>query len=412
LFNENNINFDWSDNLYKYYKRKEISKILFYIIKVRVETNYRFFSPNYFYNEENIKRIMFKYMLQKKLIRYKNKQHNNKLNDISFCNTITGVDSFLSNYNKNYINYSKYNLILGPLYDEEKKEKGKDANKLQDEKNETIKNNDIGFIPKIIKNKDKSMNSIIKIINNIYKVPAISNKNFLFDSVNNSYKNKKAKSVKDIITPFIKNNRQRFKNQLITSTDKNKIILSKNKYNKLFNKDKNDNSVFKKNNFVSIHKFKERNKEDYMFYRFYKEWNSNKSNTIINNIYKEHLNNLNSQTKLLSIYYDSIYRFNNYNLINLKTESSQTNTNNRTKTTNHTDFSGKSIFRIKNNYQDCLRNSNSIKINLKHLIQKNENKSLFKSKYIKNSLKKNNTNINNKTIMNNINKILLKISLK
>ena len=35
LLNENNIIFDWSENMYKYYKSKEISKTLLYIIKIR-----------------------------------------------------------------------------------------------------------------------------------------------------------------------------------------------------------------------------------------------------------------------------------------------------------------------------------------------------------------------------------------
>ena len=425
LLNENNIIFDWSENMYKYYKSKEISKILLYIIKIRLETNYKYFFPNYFFSEEIIKGIMLKYVIKKKLIRNKNNKytninnrhkHNYNLNDESNRHiSNTGIDSFL--INNNYPNYSKYNIILDSLYNEKEKDndKYKDYNILPEQKYE-LKNNKYKYLEYFsknykYKNKDKSMNSLIKIINKMNDVRELSYKTKIYNSLNNIFKNKKSKSVKNVMNPIFKNknNRQRYKTQVNLPKDKKELIITKNKLNKLYKNKKTNVSVFKKYHFVPLQKFKEKNKEDYMFYKFYKEWNLNKNNKLLNSIYTQGLKYINSQPKILPLKNDTLYKLNNNNLKELKTESSQINSDKRKKSSlsiSNNNLSHRSIFKLNKNHTGRLPDFSSKKIILSNFINQNDNKNLFKSKYLKNIIKKRNINYNNKTIKNNI-KIVL-----
>ena len=409
LLNENNIIFDWSENMYKYYKSKEISKKLLYIIKIRLETNYKYFFPNYFFSEEIIKGIMLKYVIKKKLIRNKNNKytninnrhkHNYNLNDESNRHiSNTGIDSFL--INNNYPNYSKYNIILDSLYNEKEKDndKYKDYNILPEQKYE-LKNNKYKYLEYFsknykYKNKDKSLNSLIKIINKMNDVRDLSYKAKIYNSLNNIFKNK--------------NNRQRYKTQVNLPKDKKELIITKNKLNKLYKNKKTNVSVFKKYHFVPLQKFKEKNKEDYMFYKFYKEWNLNKNNKLLNSIYTQGLKYINSQPKILPLKNDTLYKLNNNNLKELKTESSQINSDKRKQSSlsiSNNNLSHRSIFKLNKNHTGRLPDFSSKKIILSNFINQNDNKNLFKSKYLKNIIKKRNINYNNKTIKNNI-KIVL-----
>ena len=405
LLYENDIISDWSENFHKYYSNGEINYILINIIKIRLKLSYNQFFPNYLNSGKIQREIMLKYVSKKSLFKYINDNQNNKfkkksINDISY-RKVYEYDSFLSNNN---ITNSKHNIMLDLFFYEKDKDKDININatslSMINTKNEIISNYKMQSNPiynnnlHIVKNNDnKSMSSIIDIINKIPNQPKFNsfkhliNKNNKFISNNIEKKSFQIKKEKIILNSNKKN-----KNAPIKLSKENKVsIVAKNKVNKLVkNKNKNKNENIsplinpQKNKynkyFVSIEQFNKKKDNNDIYYNFYKEWNLNKNKELIKSIYLLSESN-NLKNELFSSKRKNLYKYNNPR--NSEDESSNIYINDKSKNINI--ISNKSTSDSEKIYLQTFSNQKSHKLKLnnnffKNIIRKKDynNKSFMK----------------------------------
>ena len=405
LLYENDIISDWSENFHKYYSNGEINYILLNIIKIRLKLSYNQFFPNYLNSGKIQREIMLKYVSKKSLFKYINDNQNNKfkkksINDISY-RKVYEYDSFLSNNN---ITNSKHNIMLDLFFYEKDKDKDININatslSMINTKNEIISNYKMQSNPiynnnlHIVKNNDnKSMSSIIDIINKIPNQPKFNsfkhliNKNNKFISNNIEKKSFQIKKEKIILNSNKKN-----KNAPIKLSKENKVsIVAKNKVNKLVkNKNKNKNENIsplinpQKNKynkyFVSIEQFNKKKDNNDIYYNFYKEWNLNKNKELIKSIYLLSESN-NLKNELFSSKRKNLYKYNNPR--NSEDESSNIYINDKSKNINI--ISNKSTSDSEKIYLQTFSNQKSHKLKLnnnffKNIIRKKDynNKSFMK----------------------------------
>ena len=401
LLYENYIISDWSENIHKYYSNIEINYILINIIKIRIKLSNNHFFPNYLNFDNILRKIMLKYASKKSLFKYINDNQNNKfnkksINDISY-RKVYEEDSFLSNNN---ITNSKYNIILDPsLY-----EKDKDINinvtsfNMISTKNEILNNYKFKSNPiydnnlHIIKNNNnKSMSSIIDIINKIPNQAKFNSFNHKINTNNNKFFSKKKKNQTFQIKKekIILNSDKKNKNIPLKLLKENKVsIVAKNKLNRLVkNKNKKEN-VFplvkpQKNKYnkyyASIEQFNNKKNNNDIYYNFYKEWNLNKNKELIKSIYLLSESN-NLKKELFGSQKKNLYKY--YNPRNSEDESSNIYINDKSKNINI--ISNKST-------------SDSEKIYLQTFSSQKSHKLKLNNNYIKNIIIK--KDYNNKTFM-------------
>ena len=406
LLYENDIIADLSENFHKYYSNMQIKYILFNIIKIRLKRSYNQFFPNYLNSDKFQREIMLKYVSKKTLLKYINDNQNNKfnkksVNDISY-RKVYEEDSFLSNNN---ITNSKYNLILDPLLYENEKEKGndKDINKnatslnMINTKNEIINNYKMKSNPiynnsfHMDKNNDnKSMNSIIDIINTIPNKPKFNSFKHIINKNNYNFisNNIKKQTIKIEKEKIIHNSNKKNKSIPLKLTKENKVsIVAKNKLNKLVkNKNKKENAspLIKpqKNKYnkyyASIEQFNKKRNND-IYYNFYKEWNLNKNKELIKNIYLLSESD-NLKKELFNSKRKNLYKYNNQR--NSEDESSNRYINDKSKNINI--ISNKST-------------SDSEKIYLPTFSNQKSHKFKLNNNFFKNMIRK--KDYNNKTFM-------------
>ena len=410
LLYENDIISDWSENFHKYYSNIEINYILINIIKIRLKLRHNHFFPNYLNFDEIQRKIMLNYVSKQNLFKYINDNQNNKLNkkslnDISY-RKVYEEDSFLSNNN---ITNSKYNIILDPLLYEKEKEKDKDINinetslNMISTKNEIINNNKMKSNPiynnylHLVKNNDnKSMSSIIDIINKIPNHPKFNSLNHIINKNNNKFisNNIKKKTFQIKKEKIILNSDKKNKNIPLKLSKENKVsIVAKNKLNKLVknkNKKENVSPLIKpqKNKYnkyyASIEQFNKKKNNNDIYYNFYKEWNLNKNKELIKSIYLLSESS-NLKKELFSSKKKNIYKYNNPR--NSEDESSNIYINDKSKNINI--ISNKST-------------SDSEKIYLQTFSSQKSHKLKMNNNYSKNIIRK--KDYNNKTFMKQIQK--------
>ncbi len=326
----------------KYYSTKKIKEILFDIIKNKVGYINNKIYPIYINLEKFFYEKMYKYVNFKKQIKP------------------IIIDNNLNNKNKKRKYYDfdniKNNEFMNEMRDEGIKKNNRKISKKQSikflkkkEKNHNKKiilikatkfdniNNYNNFIENrenfcLINNIEKSINKInnhnnnlkIKATNIFYnilmdyflRIKLYIYKYFMYKLTIIFHRKKKASENLTLIMPIIKQkfNNDNFKNRH-TLNEKNKIIpILLN----IFNKNKQNND---KNKFKPFYFFNKKFKKD-IFNDFYKDWNNNKNNEIIDSIYKYTSENFNKN------------QFNDINKLikNNKLDKIQTEVNNKTNT--------------------------------------------------------------------------------
>ena len=304
-----------------------------------------------------------------------------------------------------FLTNSKYNLILDPLLYENEKEKGndKDINKnatslnMINTKNEIINNYKMKSNPiynnsfHMDKNNDnKSMNSIIDIINTIPNKPKFNSFKHIINKNNYNFisNNIKKQTIKIEKEKIILNSNKKNKSIPLKLTKENKVsIVAKNKLNKLVkNKNKKENAspLIKpqKNKYnkyyASIEQFNKKRNND-IYYNFYKEWNLNKNKELIKNIYLLSESD-NLKKELFNSKRKNLYKYNNQR--NSEDESSNRYINDKSKNINI--ISNKST-------------SDSEKIYLPTFSNQKSHKFKLNNNFFKNMIRK--KDYNNKTFM-------------